>query len=71
MDIGKRIRDIRKANGQKLITIATETGLSQPFISEIERGVKVPSIETLKAIAKALGITLSEFFSENKPEISP
>lgn len=71
MDIGKRIRETRKANNQKLVNISQHTGLSQPFISEIERGVKVPSIETLGKICNALRVTLSEFFSEKVQEISP
>jgi transcriptional regulator with XRE-family HTH domain len=71
IDIGKKIREIRKANGQKLLNISEATGLSQPFISEIERGVKVPSIDTLEKICSALGITLSEFFSDQSPELPP
>lgn len=71
MNIGARIREIRKANGQKLINIAESAGLSQPFISEIERGIKVPSIEALQAICNALGVSLSEFFAEDKVEIEP
>ena len=71
MDIGKRIRDIRKSNGQKLLEIASATGLSQPFISEVERNIKVPSIEALERICSALGISLSDFFAEDKPELAP
>lgn len=63
MDIGHRIRTIRKVHKQKLLNISQLTGLSQPFISEIERGVKVPSLETLEKICHALGLTLSEFFT--------
>ncbi|NHM28930.1 helix-turn-helix transcriptional regulator [Desulfofundulus sp. TPOSR] len=71
MDIGRRIREIRKANNQKLLNISQQTGLSQPFISEIERGIKVPSIETLEKICSALGITLAEFFADQAPELPP
>jgi transcriptional regulator with XRE-family HTH domain len=66
MDLGKRIREIRMANNQKLLNISQITGLSQPFISEIERGIKVPSLETLEKICTALGITLAEFFAETQ-----
>ena len=64
MNIGERIRIIRKANNQKLLNISQLTGLSQPFVSEIERGIKTPSIETLEKICTALGITLAEFFAD-------
>ncbi len=41
------------------------------FTSEIERGIKDPSIETLSKICSALGISLAEFFSNEVPELSP
>ncbi|MFZ5688628.1 MAG: helix-turn-helix domain-containing protein [Bacillota bacterium] len=68
MDIGKRIREIRKANGQKLLNISQQTGLSQPYISEIERGVKAPSVDTLEKICTALGVTLAEFFADTQEQ---
>ncbi len=68
MDIGKRIRILRKLNNQKLLNISQLTGLSQPFISEIERGIKAPSIETLEKICTALGITLAEFFTDTQEQ---
>lgn len=71
MNIGTRIRQLRKANNQKLINISQRTGLSQPYISEIERGIKEPSIETLSKICFALGVSLAEFFSNEGPELSP
>lgn len=66
MDIGKKIREIRKANNQKLLNISQETGLSQPYISEIERGIKSPSMEALEKICTALGVTLSDFFADTQ-----
>lgn len=63
MDIGKRIRRLRKAGKLTLEELARATGLSQPFISQIERDIKTPSIETLSRICAALGVTLAEFFS--------
>lgn len=63
MNLGKRIKTIRKQNKITLQQISESTGLSQPFISEIEREIKSPSIETLSKICSALGITLGELFS--------
>lgn len=63
MDIGHRIRRLRKANRLTLEELARATDLSQPFISQIERDIKTPSIETLTRICEALGVTLAEFFS--------
>ena len=66
MDIGQRIRSLRKARGQTLEELARATDLSQPFISQIERDIKSPSIETLTKICIALGVSLAEFFSSGE-----
>ena len=71
INLGARLRDIRQTNGLKLINIAEVTGLSAPYISEIERGIKSPSIETLSAICAALNISLSDFFATEAPTIDP
>ena len=71
MNIGQKIREYRKNKALKLVNIAERTGLSKPFISEIERGIKSPSIETLSKICSALDITLAEFFTEEEPSLSP
>lgn len=63
MDIGQRIRRLRKSKKLTLEALAQATDLSQPFISQIERDIKAPSIETLSRICIALGVTLAEFFS--------
>jgi transcriptional regulator with XRE-family HTH domain len=63
MDIGQRIRRLRKANRLTLEELARATDLSQPFISQIERDIKTPSLDTLTRICEALGVTLAEFFS--------
>lgn len=65
MDIGQRIRGLRKARKLTLGELAKETDLSQPFLSQMERDIKTPSIETLSRICTALGITLAEFFASN------
>jgi transcriptional regulator with XRE-family HTH domain len=37
-------------------TVAEKAGLSVSYISMLERGVRVPPLETLEAVAKALGV---------------
>ncbi len=65
MDIGQRIRGLRKARNLTLGELAGETDLSQPFLSQMERDIKTPSIETLSRICTALGVTLAEFFASD------
>lgn len=54
----------------KLLNLANSTGLSQPFLSELERGVKVASLSTIEKICVAFNITLSQFFDDGtSPQI--
>lgn len=55
LTLGVLVRQARKAKGWTQEQMAHETGLSLPTISRIERDVQVPSIETLKLIARATG----------------
>lgn len=55
----KTLIDERNLTGSKLSTLC---GVSQPMVSGILRGAKMPTVETLSIICDALGITLAEFF---------
>lgn len=55
--IGQNIRKYRKQQQLRQEDLAERTGLSLNYIGMIERGEKVPSLETFIAIANALGIS--------------
>jgi transcriptional regulator with XRE-family HTH domain len=71
MNIGLKIKELRLKKKIKATEIANNAGISRVYLSEIERGLKTPTIDTLKKICDALGITLAEFFSEEEHEIPP
>lgn len=48
MLIGQRLRDIREAKNLSQSDIERATGLVRPYISRVENGHTVPSIETLE-----------------------
>ncbi len=52
------IKIIRKYRGMTQDDLATASGLSRPYLTELETGRKEGSIRSLKAIAKALGVPL-------------
>jgi transcriptional regulator with XRE-family HTH domain len=54
MLIGQRLRDIRDAKNLSQDDIERSTGLVRPYISRVENGHTVPSIETLQKWAAAL-----------------
>lgn len=58
--LGKRIAFLRKQRGLTQLALSIESGLALSFISDLERGKRNPSIETLWKIAKALDVTLEE-----------
>ncbi|MGV9796433.1 helix-turn-helix domain-containing protein [Mycobacterium sp. NPDC003449] len=60
--LGARIRQIRRAGDVTLRQLATAAGVSESFVSQVERGVANPSMASLSRIAEALGTNLSSLF---------
>ena len=56
--LGRRLRDIRRAKGERLVDVAARAGVSPQYLSEMERGRKEPSSEMIAAVCGALGIGL-------------
>ena len=61
--IGKRIRMYRKRRGYTQEELGLSIDTSGPYISNIERAVKKPSLENLADIAEVLGVTLNDLVS--------
>lgn len=55
--IGENIRKYRKAKKMTQETLAERAGLSVNYIGSIERGEKLPSLETFIVILNQLGVT--------------
>lgn len=55
--IGKRIRKYREQNGWRQEEFAEKIGLSVTYTGMIERGEKVPKLETFVKIANILGVS--------------
>lgn len=51
---GKRLRELRLARGLTQTQLAERCGSNHPFISNLERGVKVPSLTMVLRLAEAL-----------------
>lgn len=64
MQIGQKIRNLRKHLGITLKQLSTKTTLSQSYLSQIERDISQPSITALVSITQALGVTMQWLFSE-------
>src|SRR4051812_50149649 len=56
-DIGTFIRDLRQTAKISLRQLADKAGASNPYLSQIERGLRKPSAEVLQQIASALRVS--------------
>lgn len=62
MKLGERLRLIRKERRKTLKDLSQEAKLSLSYLSDMERGVVNPSIETLQKVAKVYKMKLTELF---------
>ncbi|HEY2948179.1 MAG TPA: helix-turn-helix domain-containing protein [Micromonosporaceae bacterium] len=56
-DIGEFIRDLRRNARISLRQLAEQAGVSNPYLSQIERGLRKPSAEVLQQLASALRVS--------------
>jgi len=67
-NIGLLVRRHRRHYRITLKEMASKTGLSISFLSEIERGVAKPSMASLRKIAQTLGVSLLSFSDDDDPQ---
>lgn len=58
--LGVRLREIRKEREERLEDVAASAGLAMSYISEVERGIKVPSLPALLALADHYQVLVTE-----------
>jgi quercetin dioxygenase-like cupin family protein len=66
--VGRIIRLLRRRGGLSVRWLASKSGFSPSFISQVELGHVSPSIASLDKIASALGVTISEFFTKRSTD---
>jgi transcriptional regulator with XRE-family HTH domain len=62
VDVGQRLRAIRIARRRTLREVAERAGLSESFLSQVERGRASGSIASLRRIADGLGVSMADLF---------
>ncbi|CEA02391.1 Cro/Cl family transcriptional regulator [Lysinibacillus sp. BF-4] len=68
MQIGRKIKALRLKKGLTQEELGERTDLSKGYISQLERDLNSPSIETLFSILEVLGSTPKEFFDDDGAE---
>ena len=61
-DLGEFIRDQRRIDHLSLRKLSELAGISNPYLSQIERGLRKPSAEILQQIARALEISAETLY---------
>lgn len=64
--MGMRLRALRAATGRTVASVATDAGLSVPYVANLENGRGNPTVDALSRIAQALGVRATiEFAAED------
>lgn len=66
---GKRLRALRRQAGFTQEQLAEAARISVDFLSMVERGINAPSFDNLEKLAKALGVSIRDFFDNDDGEI--
>jgi transcriptional regulator with XRE-family HTH domain len=65
--LGEKIRALRETRSRSLKQLAEATGLTQSFLSQVERDLTSPSVASLRKIAEALNTSVATFFAGGSP----
>lgn len=60
LSLHSRLRMLRETHGLKLREVADRAGITVSFLSDLERGRTLPSLDTLERIAAVYGLSVGE-----------
>lgn len=66
MKLGQRLKRIRVHKDLTLRQLAQRSGLTISFLSQMERGLVSPSVESLRKLGESLGVKVGSFFDEDE-----
>lgn len=62
--LGLKVRELRKQRGWSQEKLEELSGLDRTYISDIERGVRNPSVKSLERLAKALKVRAADLVKD-------
>ena len=71
MDVGNRLKEFRELKGLTQSEVEERTGLLRGYISRVENGHTVPTLETLERFARALDMPLYQLLYEGEKPPRP
>ena len=60
---GERIKQLRREQGYSQNEFADAAGITQAYLSRMERGIANPQLDNIKKVAECLGISLADLFA--------
>lgn len=66
--VGERLRFYRQAKGKTQAVVAGLAGVTEDYLSQIERGLKTPTLPLVHRFSKILGVRVSELLGESATE---
>ncbi|QNS07916.1 helix-turn-helix domain-containing protein [Streptomyces xanthii] len=69
-EVGRRLRELRRGDGLTLSELARRSGVGKGTLSELESGLRNPTLETLYALTTALGRPLSAVLDDPPPGVT-
>lgn len=70
LQVGQRIRTIRKQRGLSLEALALKCDMNAAFLGHIERGLRCPTLYTLERISTGLEISIAELFLDRSTALA-
>jgi transcriptional regulator with XRE-family HTH domain len=67
LQLGTRIRTLRQARNLTLRELSHRAGVTESFLSQVEREVTSPSIASVQRIAHGLELSIAQLFAEEAP----
>lgn len=65
MDVGKRLKQIRKSKNISVYKLSQISQVSKSHIRNLEKGTKSVTVDTLEMLVNGMNTTMSEFFNED------
>ena len=69
--LGAAVRDVRKRLGRSVQALSEKAGVSFGLVSQLERGLGNPSLQSLQRLAGALGIPVAQLLDEPAAPLDP
>lgn len=70
-NLPRKIYETRKQKGWSQTDLGNAMGSDKAFVSKLERGIKVPDLETVRKAADALGVSISDWFADETKVLDP